>query len=105
MASEFPRTQIEKLSVSRLLMGTNWWLGYSHTSAAKDAEIRRLMTAERIAEIMEVFLRAGVDTLLAPFPPPHMQKAVELAQQKTGRKVIYLVTPSLNLAKGAKAAD
>jgi hypothetical protein len=104
-ADEFPRTKIENLSVSRLLMGTNWWLGYSHTSAAKDAEIRRLMTAERIAEIMEVFLRAGVDTVLAPFPPPHFQKAIQMAQEKTGRKVIYLVTPSLNLAAGAKADD
>ncbi|MBM4020615.1 MAG: hypothetical protein FJ288_20235 [Planctomycetes bacterium] len=103
MSAGFPRTRIENLSVSRLLMGTNWWLGYSHTSAAKDAEIKRLMTAGRIAGIMEVFLRAGVDTVLAPFPPPHFQKAVRMAQDRTGRRVIYLVTPTLNLAGDAKA--
>jgi hypothetical protein len=105
MAAGFPRTKIENLSVSRLIMGTNWWLGYSHTSAAKDAEIKRLMTAERIAEMMAVYLAAGIDTVLGPFPPPHMQKAVEIAQQKSGKKVLYLVTPNLNITGEATADD
>ena len=105
VAVEFPRTKIENLSVSRLLMGTNWWLGYSHTTSAKDKEIVRTCTAERIAEMIEVYLASGVDTLMAPMPSPALQKAIQMAQDKTGRKVIYLVTPSLNLAGDAKADD
>ena len=46
MATPFPRTKIEDLSVSRLIMGTNWWLGYSHTSIAKDREILRRLAGE-----------------------------------------------------------
>ena len=105
VAVEFPRTKIENLSVSRLIMGTNWWLGYSHTSGAKDKEILRTCTAERVAEIIEAYLAAGVDTLLGPLPAPHLQKAIQMAQDKTGRKVIYLVTPTLNIEGGAKADE
>jgi len=101
----FPRTRIETLSVSRLIMGTNWWMGYSHTSAAKDKEILRFATAERVAEMIEVYLEAGIDTILGPIPLPHVQKAMAMARQKTGRKLLYLVTPSLNLAGDAKAHD
>jgi hypothetical protein len=105
MTASFPRTKIENLSVSRLVMGTNWWLGYSHTSAAKDAEIRRTMTADRLADMIEVFLRIGVDTLMAPLPPEPLEQAIAKAQDRVGRKVIYLVTPGFNIAGGAKADD
>jgi len=105
MPAKFPRTRIENLSVSRLIMGTNWWLGYSHTSGAKDKEILRSCTAERVAEMIEAYLDAGIDTMLGPLPLAHLQQAIAIAQDKTGRKVIYLVTPSLNLAADAKADD
>ena len=62
--SDFPRTKIENLSVSRLIVGTNWFLGYSHTSKAKDRYICETVDRNRIAEILTVFLSAGVDTLL-----------------------------------------
>jgi len=78
--AEFPRTMIEGLSVSRLIMGTNWWLGYSHTSGAKDKEILRVCTAERVAEMIEVYLAAGIDTILGPYPLPLLQKAIQMAQ-------------------------
>jgi hypothetical protein len=105
MPTDFPRTQIESLSVSRLIMGTNWWLGYSHTSEAKDAEIRRSMTADRIADMIEVYLRAGVDTLMAPLPPEPLAKAIQMAQDRVGRKVVYVVTPSFSTASDAAADD
>ena len=34
--TKFPRTKIEDLSVPRMVIGTNWFLGFSHTSRAKD---------------------------------------------------------------------
>jgi len=105
MTHAFPRTKIENLSVSRMVIGTNWWLGYSHTSQARDDEIRRTTTAERIADSLEVFLKAGVDTLMAPLAPEVLTRGIDIAQQRTGRKVIYLVTPTLNVGGGAKADD
>ena len=99
----FPRTQIEDLSVSRLLMGTNWWLGFSHTSAAKDDEIKRTMTPERIADVMEVFLNAGVDGLFG-HPDEKLLAAIDIAQDRTGRGVIIFGTPHFDLS-GATDAD
>jgi hypothetical protein len=34
--SDFPRTLVEDVSLPRLIIGTNWFLGFSHVSKAKD---------------------------------------------------------------------
>ena len=34
--TDFPRTLVGGVSMPRLLVGTNWFLGYSHTSRAQD---------------------------------------------------------------------
>jgi hypothetical protein len=102
--ADFPRTKIEDLSVSRLLMGTNWWLGFSHTSAAKDDQIKRTMTPERIARIMEVFLNAGVDGLIG-HPDEKLLEAIAIAQDRTGRQIITLGTPTLDLSGAPEAND
>ena len=36
----FPRTLVAGVSLSRMIIGTNWLLGWSHTGAAADAAIR-----------------------------------------------------------------
>ena len=68
----FPRTQIENLSVSRLMIGTNWFLGFSHTSKAQDRMIREAVDAKRVADILEVAMNAGVDTLYGMRPEPKL---------------------------------
>ena len=37
----FPRTTVEGVSLSRMIIGTNWMLGWSHTSPAADHQIKR----------------------------------------------------------------
>lgn len=103
--SEFPRTKIEELSVSRMIVGTNWFLGFSHTSKAKDEFIKRHMTPNRIADVLEVFLRAGVDTAIGLIQRPAFLDAVKDAEDRTGRKCIIISTPHLNVADGQAAAD
>lgn len=96
---------IEDIPVSRLVMGTNWWLGYSHTSKAKDDFIKERMTADRIAPIIEVFLEAGVDTMVGSRPLPHLLEAIQRAEDHVGREVIQIGTPTLNLAGTPEAHD
>ncbi len=91
----FPRTQIENLSVSRLMIGTNWLLGFSHTSTAKDRFIRETVDANRIADILTVGLAAGVDTFYGVRPDPMLVQGIEEAQQRAGRKVITIAIPTL----------
>jgi hypothetical protein len=97
--AEFPRTTVGGVSVSRMIIGTNWFLGYSHTSAAKDRFITSYQTANNIADIITVFLDNGVDTLMG-MTQPILQEAIQIAQDRTGRKVITIYTPSFNVLPG-----
>src|SRR5512137_1911676 len=101
----FPRTQIEGLSVSRMIIGTNWFLGHSHWSNAKSRFIVGYMDAQRIAEILEVYLKEGIDTTVGLMQEPVMLEAIQRAEDKTGRKVIKLGTPGLDISGGPQAWD
>lgn len=90
--SMFPRTVVGGVSVSRLLIGTNWFLGYSHTSAAKDKFIRDYQTRKNIADILTVFYERGVDTMMG-MPTAILQEAMQDAEQRTGRKGTLILTP------------
>lgn len=104
--SEFPRTTIEELSVPRMLIGTNWFLGFSHTSAAQDQMIKRRMTRERIADVLEVFLDAGIDAIFGARPEsPHLTEAIKDAEDRTGRGMIKMGTPHFDLSDTPEATD
>ena len=61
MGDLFPRTTVGGVSLSRMIIGTNWILGYSHTSPAADKLIKgRNGTPEAVADILTTFLDAGV---------------------------------------------
>ncbi len=94
--AEFPRTMVGGVSVSRLIVGTNWFLGYSHTSAAKDQLIRTLGTRKHIADVLCEFLAHGVDTVMGP-AHPLLNEAICEAEQRTGKRMIKVYTPAFNL--------
>lgn len=93
---EFPRTTVGGVSVSRMIVGTNWFLGYSHTSAAKDRFIKSYQTRENIADILTVFLEQGIDTIMG-MPVPILRDAIRDAQERTGREAILILTPHFNI--------
>jgi hypothetical protein len=105
MDSAFPRTTVGGVSLSRMIIGTNWIFGWSHTGSAADAMIRRRnATAEAIADILEVFLRAGVDTLMGVFNGrQNGLDAIKMAEDRAGRRIILIDTPVLNVDDSAKA--
>ena len=96
---EFPRTTVGGVSLPRLLIGTNWMLGYSHTSAAKSRFITEYQTRDRIADIFEVFLERGIDAVLGP-PSELLIEACDEAENRTGKKLIRILTPSYNVVPG-----
>ena len=110
MSTAFPRTTVGGVSLSRLIIGTNWMLGFSHTGPAADRLILgRHAQPGPIADQLEVFLRAGVDTVLGVFVGrPHMQAAIQMAEDRVGRKLIRIDTPILNMddsAAGRREAE
>lgn len=99
----FPRTTIGSVSVSRLIIGTNFFLGFSHTSAARDKQIKETMTSERMADVIEVFLNAGIDTIMGLIQVRALQDAIKEAEQRTGRRCTIISTPVINVADGPDA--
>ena len=97
--SEFPRTTVGGVSLSRLIIGINWFLGWSHTSAAKDGFIKSYQTRKNIADILTVFLEHCIDTVMG-LPISPLPEAIEDAQQRTGRKMIRVWTPTFNILPG-----
>lgn len=97
----FPRTTVGGVSLPRLIIGSNWFLGYSHTSAAKNKFIKAFQTRENIAEILTVFLENGIDATMAPMSDFY-EEAIQEAEQRTGQKMIRILTPHFNILPGGE---
>lgn len=103
MAS-FPRTMVGGVSLPRLLIGTNWLLGYSHTTSSADALIHeRYADPERIADILEAYLTYDIDALMAPIVGnTTLLEGVKIAEDRTGKKITLIATPGLDVTDSAE---
>ncbi len=101
MSYDFPRTTVGGVSLPRLIIGTNWFLGYSHTSLAKDKFIKEFQTRQRIVSMLATFLEYGIDAVMGPVAS-ELEEAVAEAEQQTGKRIIRIYTPAFEL--GADAA-
>lgn len=99
----FPRTTVGGISLPRMIIGSNWFMGFSHTSAAKDKYIKETMTPRKIAEIVKVFVGVGVDAIIGLLEMPGLKAAVEESQQLTGKKLTVISTPGLNIGDSPAA--
>ena len=105
MIKQFPRTEIGGISVSRMIMGTNWLLGWSHRGAASDKMIKdRYSEVDPFKAILEAYMEYGVDTIMAPFDASStLVRAVKETEQKLGREIIMIDTPVINVDDNADA--
>jgi len=90
------------VSLPRLIIGSNWFLGYSHTSLAKDRFIKEFQNRDRITRILSVFMESGIDAVMAP-PSPLLEEAILDAEDHTGREMIRILTPIFNISPGGEA--
>ncbi len=104
MQNTFPRTMVGGISLPRMLMGTNWLLGWSHTSAAADKSIRdKYRTAEDFYPILSAYLDNGIDAIMAPASTtPLAVEAIRYAEEKYGKKIIIIDTPAMNVDDSAE---
>ncbi len=108
--SEFPRTEVEGVSLPRMLIGSNWILGYSHTSTSADRLIRdRHSTPEAISAVLEAYLSYGIDALMAPIVGNQLLlEGVKMAEDRTGKKITLISTPGIDVSdtpEGRRAAE
>jgi hypothetical protein len=101
----FPRTVVGGVSLPRLIIGSNWFLGWSHTSAAKDKFIKGYHDRDSVAEILTTFLEYGVDAVMGPMSD-QLEEAVQEAEQRSGMAIIRVLTPHFNiLADGPEESE
>ena len=105
MGVSFPRTKVEDLSLSRMIIGTNWLLGWSHTGPAMDRLIKdRYNEREKFYPILREYLAHGVDTIMGPLSQnPLLGDVVGDAEQHFGHKLIIVDTPILDVSDTAEA--
>ncbi len=99
MKDLFPRTTVAGVSLSRMIIGTNWILGWSHRSPAADSMIKhRFPDGKAVFPLLKAFLEEGVDTIMGPLQQERvMQEAVREVQEQTGKRLILIDTPIINV--------
>lgn len=90
--NKFPRTIVGGISLPRLICGTNWILGYSHTSSAQDRFVKEYINEEKAVKILTTFLKYDIDAVMGP-PDEFLVKCIKKAEDKSGKKIIYICTP------------
>lgn len=103
--SGFPRTEVAGISLPRILIGSNWVLGYSHRSSSHDNMIRQKYSDPKVVcDLITAYLEHGVDAMMAPFvdddfkPVQPLMDGIHMAEQKMGRKVILIDTPIVDVS-------
>ena len=101
----FPRTEVAGMSLSRMIIGTNWVLGWSHRTPAADRQIKsRYPQGLNAVPLLATFLEEGVDTIMGPLQQEKvMQDAVQETMQRTGKKLILIDTPIINVDDNEQA--
>lgn len=102
---QFPRTEVEGLSLSRMIIGSNWMAGYSHRSPSADKMIvDRHSTTKNLVPMLETFQEYGIDTIMALYSQhPVIVQAIREASEKTGKEFILIDTPIINVDDSAMA--
>lgn len=103
--TQFPRTQVGGVSMPRMIIGTNWLLGWSHTGAAADAGIReKFQKPEDFYPVLHAYLEHGIDAIMAPASDhPLLLDALKYAEDKDGKKIIIVDTPVINVDDSPEA--
>jgi hypothetical protein len=65
-SANLPPIRLGTLEVSRLILGSNPFWGYSHKSAQLDEEMKRHYTNERIMQILDEAAECGLTALASP---------------------------------------
>ena len=98
-AQQFPRTTVGGVSLPRMIIGSNWMLGWGHSTPSADNMINaRNRNKEAIAEIICQFAPYGVDAVMGPAAAhPVLADGIKLAEDKLGSKIILIDTPIINV--------
>lgn len=109
---EFPRTEVAGISLPRMLIGSNWVMGYSHRTVSADDMIRaRYSSKEAVCDLISAYLYYGIDAMMAIFvrddgtPEPVLMDGIHMAEDRMGRKVTLIDTPIIDVSDTNEGRD
>ncbi|MHA1733294.1 MAG: hypothetical protein ACTSU5_15210 [Promethearchaeota archaeon] len=92
--AKFPKVKLEKLEISKIVCGTNPFLGISHFTVSRDLFLKEYFTADRVVEIMSYLQEEfGVNAVISS-PRDEIAQAIEKVEEETGERYQWLCTPS-----------
>jgi len=100
---QFERTEVEGVSLPRMLIGSNWLFGWSHTTPSADRMITdRYDAREKFYPLLEAYSQYGIDAMMGPASRmPLFMEAVEYFRDKSGKDIIIIDTPVINVSDSA----
>jgi len=105
MPYSFPRVDVAGVSLSRMIIGTNWLAGWSHRSPAADHMIKTThATPEPLVEVLSAYMESGINTIMGLFSQtPVIWEAIKRTEEKFGRPMIIIDTPIINVGDTKEA--
>ena len=96
---KFERTEVAGVSLPRILIGSNWLMGWSHKSVAMDKMITdRFDTCEKFFPVFEAYAQYGIDAIMGPASThPLLVDAVNYYRDKSGKDITIVDTPIINV--------
>lgn len=97
MEPMYPKISLEKLSLSKIVCGTNQFIGITHRLNPFDiwAHKRRFKEPETVARFMiHLNQEYGVNCVVSS-PRDKIYDAIQIAERETGEKIHWLCTPSI----------
>ncbi len=98
----FPMTEIGGIAISRLMIGSNTFHGFSHFSGAKDRWLREYFTPERIYEVAAFCARQGLNATIAMQRKDYAEILAQV-ERDTGVRIHYIATPGGGTLEELKA--
>jgi len=95
----FPRTTVAGVSLPRMIIGSNWIFGWSHTSFAADDFIKEKHSdPDSTLRLVKAFTQHGVDAFIGSFSThPVSTERLKYIHDRLEKKLIIIDTPILNM--------
>ena len=96
----FPRTMVGGISLPRIIIGTNWVLGYSHRTPSADNMIRsKYDNKDAVADLIQAYLDYDIDAVMAPIEENSiLLNGIRMAEDRTGKKITLINTPIVDVS-------
>lgn len=91
MDTGIPQVALAGHEISRLICGTNCFLGFSHMSEARDLWLKRYFTLERIVEVLTACSESGINAIVGP-ADPKLAEALKEHDRRTGIRLHWIAT-------------